>query len=271
MTRHLAWDGCFNARDLGGWCTVDGRRVTWGQLIRSDALDHLTPAGWDAVMAYGIRTVIDLRSDVERPSKPIALPAGLTAIHVPLEDLTDAEFWEEWLGHTHSPHYYAAFVARYPTRLAAVIRAVAQAQPGGVVIHCAVGRDRTGLVSILLLALVGVLPADIIADYALTAERLHLIYANETRAAALQAAGQRVLAQIRAHGARLSIDGNTPPVVRSPATDRDGILHLLETVNVESLLLSGGLTTAEIKAVCDRLLGAKSARECRSGDGRREP
>ena len=65
MDRNLDWEGCFNARDLGGLRTVDGRETRWGAVVRSESLDLLTPAGWSALRAYGIRTIVDLRNDHE--------------------------------------------------------------------------------------------------------------------------------------------------------------------------------------------------------------
>ena len=70
------------------------------------------------------------------------------------------------------PHYYGAALERWPERAAAAVAAVARAEPGGVVVHCGLGRDRTGLVTMLLLALVGVAPQDIADDCELSTSRL---------------------------------------------------------------------------------------------------
>ncbi|MEJ7655382.1 MAG: tyrosine-protein phosphatase [Chloroflexia bacterium] len=58
LDRNLDWDGCFNARDLGGLSTARGRRTRWGAVVRSDSLDHLTPA---VVGASGARYLHDRR------------------------------------------------------------------------------------------------------------------------------------------------------------------------------------------------------------------
>jgi protein tyrosine/serine phosphatase len=65
--RHLNWEGCFNARDLGGLRTTDGCVTRWGAVVRSDSLDHLSAAGWSALQAHGIRTIVDLRNDQDPP------------------------------------------------------------------------------------------------------------------------------------------------------------------------------------------------------------
>ena len=75
-----------------------------------------------------------------------------------------------------TPLYYAAHLERFPERSARVLAAVARAEPGGVLVHCVSGRDRTGQVSMLLLALAGVAPEEIAADYVLSAARLRSRY-----------------------------------------------------------------------------------------------
>ena len=63
--RDVDWEGCLNARDLGGLPAAGGRRTRWGAVVRADAPDHLTAAGWAAVRAHGVRTVVDLRNEDE--------------------------------------------------------------------------------------------------------------------------------------------------------------------------------------------------------------
>jgi hypothetical protein len=60
--RVLVWDGCANVRDLGGLRTWNGRMTRWGAVVRSDTPAKLTAAGWSALYAYGIRTIISLRT-----------------------------------------------------------------------------------------------------------------------------------------------------------------------------------------------------------------
>src|SRR5207244_3563890 len=68
--RHLQWEGCFNVRDLGGFPTRSGGTTAWGAVVRSDSPAALTAAGWDALRAHGIRTVVDLRDQTEREELP---------------------------------------------------------------------------------------------------------------------------------------------------------------------------------------------------------
>ena len=155
-------------RDLGGIRTTDGRTVRTGALVRARSLDELGDDEWAAIHALGVRTLIDLRNDDERASAPS--PDGITAIHLPL-DGSDREFWDEWSADWRfgTPVYYAPHISRFPERSLAVLTTIAYARPGGVLIHCMGGRDRTGMITMLVLAVLGVAPEDIAADYELSA------------------------------------------------------------------------------------------------------
>ncbi len=74
QSRHLPWDACYNARELGGYPTESGAQIRMQALIRSDSLYHLTPGGQTALRDYGVRTIIDLRSphELEREANPFA-------------------------------------------------------------------------------------------------------------------------------------------------------------------------------------------------------
>ena len=164
-----------NARELGGLPTIDGRETRRGAVIRADSVDGLTPAGWEALRNYGIRTIVDLRNDDERAERA-RLPDGIDVVHVPLDRLhEDPEFWDDWMHGPEfaTPLYYAPFLERFPHSLGEALDAIEAARPGGVLFHCVGGRDRTGLVAIAVLAAAGVEPETIADDYVLGAERAH--------------------------------------------------------------------------------------------------
>lgn len=174
LERELTWDGCNNVRDLGGLQTEDGRMIRWGAIVRSDHPSKLSAAGWSALYAHGIRTIIALRTDGIDEDKPDSAlrPADLTTVQVAVEDFSDTDFVRQWVDTDLwcTPLYYRDALKRWPQRHVAAIAAVAQAQPGGVLIHCVRGHDRTGIITMLLLALVGVAPDAIAADYELSVD-----------------------------------------------------------------------------------------------------
>jgi len=171
-TRALAWDSCLNVRDLGGLATADGRRVRRGALVRSDQLCRLNDGGRAALVAHGVRTVIDLRTpaEVERDPDPIWHEHGVDYHLIPQQS---EQLWREMDPFARTRTERDCFVIdRRSEQIAAMARAVASAVPGGVVIHCLAGKDRTGIAVAMLLSLVGVDEADIAADYSLSVANL---------------------------------------------------------------------------------------------------
>ena len=243
MERHLDWPACANVRDLGGLPTHDGRRTRWGAAIRSDSLDRLTSAGWRGLQAYGVRTVIDLRNEIERDAEPYT--CDVTVVSTAIEDDTDTDFVARWRPFS-SPHYYRAALDRWPTRTAAAISAFAHARPGGVVVHCGLGRDRTGLVTLLLLALARVAAEDIADDYELSTARLPPLDVD-----ALLAGPSKVNARSRRE---LEEDLAIERWRREKRSDRQAILELLSSFDVEGYLLDAGLTPSELAAARGRLV-----------------
>ena len=72
LRRSLAWDGCFNVRELGGLQTASGGRTRRGVVVRADNVRRLTGAGWQAALDHGVRRVVDLRFESEVPGEPDA-------------------------------------------------------------------------------------------------------------------------------------------------------------------------------------------------------
>ena len=177
--RALLWDGCVNVRDLGGHPTADGRTTRFGAVVRADSVRALSDAGWDALLAYGVSRIVDLRFHSELALDP---PRDLTVevVHVPLMPEIDDEEWVEIdaagdaqpdaAGSIRA--VYLELLERRRPQFGAAIAAVAAAPEGPVVVHCHGGKDRTGLVVALLLRLVGVDAETIGADYALSGPNL---------------------------------------------------------------------------------------------------
>ena len=175
MNRTIDLAGCLNFRDLGGYPAADGRAVRWRQVFRSDALHHLTRQDVARLRnEIGLGDVIDLRSSAELRSEgrgPLAVEA-IRFHHHPLYDgetprtapsaelkLTDRYF----------------LLAEYAKQPIASVIAILAATDTPAVYHCAAGKDRTGVVSAILLGVLGVPEAVIVADYAATQENLDAI------------------------------------------------------------------------------------------------
>lgn len=167
--RDLEWEGCFNVRDLGGLPLASGGHLAPRRVVRADNLDGLTPQGWAALVAYGVRAVIDLRNEEE--CREVEHPAGIDFVRVPFDAYATAEWIERW-DPPGLPRNFAQYLADYPQAAVDFGRALEAAAPGTVVVHCAAGRDRTGLASMLLLAHAGVAPELILADYEHSTQRL---------------------------------------------------------------------------------------------------
>lgn len=173
LGRSLAWDGCFNVRDLGGLETATGGRTRHRAVVRSDNVRRLTARGWESALAHGVRRVVDLRFENEEPGEPAA-HQGVEVFALPLHGPhrpADTELFEQRLSEAEDPG--PVFAAGYirmlerTERVGAAVAAVADAGPEEcVVVHCFAGKDRTGLVSALLLSLAGVPDALVAADYA---------------------------------------------------------------------------------------------------------
>ncbi len=167
-TRILQWEGSYNSRDLGGLPLAGGGETARGRLIRADLLGGLTDAGREALLDYGVRTIIDLRSAEELARNATVDFDGRTrTVHIPVIDdfapvdaaLGDQPGWTE---------VYTVFLNHAPQGFGRALSAVAAAPPGGVLFHCHSGKDRTGLIAALLLHLAGVDRETIAADYALS-------------------------------------------------------------------------------------------------------
>ena len=169
--RNLDWDGLRNLRDLGGLPTpLSSTGVTArGRIARGPRRELLTAAGWDAAMRWGLRSVVDLRSADEtgaRETDPgVRPPAELVITLAPTEDQTDPEFRAVCLPILDSPEYWPHNVRILPELVRGALDAVASSEPG-MLVHCAAGRDRTGMISALLLANAGVPDEAIVDDYA---------------------------------------------------------------------------------------------------------
>ncbi|GCE77855.1 tyrosine-protein phosphatase [Cellulomonas biazotea] len=176
-------DGLVNARDLGGLPLLAGGTTPQGVFFRSENVDALTARGWDELFRLGIRTVADLRQTAERERDQRPRPDWVVTAHVDLDGLENVDFWRDYAesGLWGTAAYFLPHLVAMPERAGAALEAVAQAGEGGVLFHCMSGRDRTGMVAMLLLSLVGVEPEAIVHDYLETVRRADALAAATGR------------------------------------------------------------------------------------------
>jgi len=171
-TRTLPFDGCVNFRDLGGYPAADGRRVAWRRLFRADGLGSLSEADREAVSALGLATVIDLRTvdeAIHRGRFPIE-QVPVRYLEFPLLDvLPTPEELPGWGEAAYIAGRYRQMVDDGRGALCGAIEALAAPGALPAVFHCSAGKDRTGVLSALVLAFLGVPDEVIVADYTLSA------------------------------------------------------------------------------------------------------
>jgi hypothetical protein len=204
MTRWIELDGAVNVRDMGGLPTAEGATIRTGLLLRSDNLQGLTTADIDLLLSQiGVRHVIDLRSDIEVAIEgpgPLTREPAVTIHHLSLfaegGGLTDVEAdtppddqvidtdkilpWQarpEQDGHEseRSVDHYLGYLAERPDSVVSALRVMTQ---GSSIVHCAAGKDRTGVVIAFALHVLGVPREQIVADYTATGDRLEAILAR---------------------------------------------------------------------------------------------
>ena len=184
-------EGAVNVRDLGGLPSSDGGKTVGGRLLRSDNLQELSPADVATLVRdFGLSTVIDLRSTAELTAEgpgPLDAVESVRHVHLPVlpeqghaTDMVadvlltrDDQDRSRFPGDPRAGHYLGYLEDR-PGQVAEALRTIARSE-GAALVHCAAGKDRTGVVVALALCAVGVRADAIIADYAATAERTDAI------------------------------------------------------------------------------------------------
>jgi protein-tyrosine phosphatase len=210
-------DGAVNVRDVGGLPTVDGRTTKPGVLLRADNLQDLSEQDVRRLVEdLGLQTVVDLRSHGEAHlAGPTPLEATSVRTHrfslipewdgQPDDEQHDREDVDRAVqravldGHTERAlptlsdfesrarrrkdptdltEHYTGYVTQAGTSIGRALSTLADPDSGTTLVHCAAGKDRTGVVVALALSLVGVPRAAIVEDYLRSAERADRILAR---------------------------------------------------------------------------------------------
>ena len=233
--RTLSFPTMLNARDLGGYPTSDGAQTRWRSVLRADDPAQLTAEGLASLGRYGIASVVDLRWPEEVAASPNPLPRALQHIHFHHISLLtqSAHRWGALSGEGPKEMWKCKVLEHVRPQLCEVLRTIAAAPAGPLLFHCVAGKDRTGIVAALLLALADVVPDAIAYDYAVSAENLRAAYlqryANRDRAEILEA-------------------------VRCPPEGAHNMLRFLERCGgIRAYLGQIGLAEAEVARLRERL------------------
>ncbi|HWF98477.1 MAG TPA: tyrosine-protein phosphatase [Steroidobacteraceae bacterium] len=172
-----------NLRDLGGYPTVDGAITRRRSLLRGDDLAQLSPQGLAALADFGLETVLDLRWPEEIAAAPSPVPRQLPRVrYESVSLLTDNPAdWGALGGYCAKEQWKCAVLERLQPQLRRALAVIAAAGPGPLLFHCVAGKDRTGVIAALLLALADVLPHAIAADYAASSANLQDAYLRRYR------------------------------------------------------------------------------------------
>jgi protein tyrosine phosphatase (PTP) superfamily phosphohydrolase (DUF442 family) len=207
--------------------------------------EWLTEAGWRQAHDDGVRTVIDLRNSREaqhRDTDPTVAESALSGIRIvsaPTEEPDDPRLTAVCGPYLNDPAHYLHNVLLYPAKFVAVFRAVANAE-AGVVVHCAAGRDRSGMVAAMLQDLAGD-PDQLIADS----------YAQGARG---------INERFRTHGPPHAGERYIEDAELTPLLERRGqaVVEFVRKLDTRTFLLRNGLSEAELAAVLG-LLGSRVA------------
>lgn len=230
----MGWDGAVNAWHVAGRVYRMGRR------------EWLTAAGWRQAYDDGVRTVIDLRNSREArrrdtdPDVPESAWSGIRIVSAPTEEPDDPRFTAVCGPYLNDPAHYLHNVRLYPAKFVDIFRAIGAAEAGAVVVHCAAGRDRSGMVAAMLQDLAGD-PDDRIADgYAKAARGI-----NE---------------RFRTHGPPHAGERYIDDAELTPLLERRGraAVEFVRELDTRTFLLRNGLSEAELGAVLN-LLGSRVA------------
>jgi protein tyrosine/serine phosphatase len=231
--RILRWDGCVNVRDLGGLPLTDGGETAYRVVVRADSLRRLTEEGKRALTDYGVSLVVDLRSERARDEAPLPIPVQ----EEPMDPRGVQATWD-WPTTTEA---YLGYADRYRGELARTLTAIGGAD-APVAVHCAGGRDRTGIACGMALWLAGVEPDTIAADHASSDEYLGPFNAEWVEQAPDEEERKR----------RQRITG---PLGRSLA---EVLEEIEQREGIRNLLVGAGADEAALDRLAARLRGAAS-------------
>ncbi|MEL6404946.1 MAG: tyrosine-protein phosphatase [Chloroflexota bacterium] len=240
-----------NFRDIGGYETRDGKRVRWHQVFRASALDRVSAEDAQTLEAMNIQLVCDVRTTEEHLAHPDNLPDSMTVISTPPS--SDDNVWMQlirllfvpgFLENILSDLYKRVMIDDNPQVFKEIFERLADPANLPTVIHCAAGKDRTGIVTALLLSVLGVPDETIIADYTLSNHE-YAHFKESTR---------KSLAQLRIVG--LTEADFDYLLIADGELMRETLAYVRQTYgSVENYLVTyTGITSETIEAIRENLL-----------------
>jgi len=172
--RHIKFENVINFRDIGGYPARDGYTVAWRRLFRSGEFRNMTGSDLDQLTGeIGLASVIDLRSSMEVERQGIGLFSEADIKYHNISFLAggnrdeDERLFREF---TNMGQFYLhlARKSEFGERIVAALEIIAESKNHPLVFHCAMGKDRTGILAAVLLSVLGVKDEDIIEDYSLS-------------------------------------------------------------------------------------------------------
>lgn len=168
----LPLDGAFNVRELGGYPTANGDQTKYHRFLRADGLSRITQSDKRFLYDYGVRAVLDLRDQSESYDDPdVRIANDVVYANIPLLGFNAAEvddLEEKFEADGFSMQDVYKLIVENYDGVRACFRFLADAPDGCILFHCAVGKDRTGVLAMLLLGLAGVDKWDILSNYVQT-------------------------------------------------------------------------------------------------------
>ena len=246
LDRWLALEGLDNVRDVGGLPLRDGGQTRPGVLLRSASLHYLTPGDVEHLVdVLGLKLVLDLRTgrEVDRDGPTAVARAGVETV------------WLSFLAEDGDPlpeadddldpmvHNYLGYLSQRGENVVQAVRRLAAPDAGPALVHCAAGKDRTGVLVALVLDAVGVQRSAVLADYMLSAEQVPAMFRRWTTAA-----GEPMPADLTPHLPRAEVMATV--LARLDAEHGTG-----DVGGAAGWLRANGLDVADLDRLRDRLTG----------------
>lgn len=165
VSKPLPLTGAHNVRDLGGYPARDGKTTKYKVFLRGDSLHGLTKEDKEYLDEYGVRLVIDVRGKQEAFMHPDRIDKKrIEYLHVPLLDHIQSEAMRGKMPDDMGD-MYIGLVEESKEGFYEIFTRLSK-EEGAALYHCTAGKDRTGVITMLLLRVAGVPDEVILADYA---------------------------------------------------------------------------------------------------------